>query len=846
MGAPMAARRLSAMEDEGRAPGSSAFGILLRRYRLAAGLSQEALAERAKMSSNGIGALERGYRRTPQRETLALLAAALALNDEQRGEFEATAAGSGLVRRGTTVSVGSWANTTAANLPLALTSFVGRECELDEVVALVRERRMVTLTGAGGVGKTQTALHVSIELSDFDDAVCFIGFAPIVDPSLVVATIASALGVQEVLNRSLLEMLLAYLKNKTLLLILDNCEHVIKEASVVAGALLGGCPRVRILATSREALKAAGEYTYRLPSLSVPSSAATCQLRVTDAVAYGAITLFTDRAQAVDHRFALTDENAPIVAEICRRLDGIPLAIELAAARVNLLSVKALAEKLDDRFRVLTGGVRTALPRQQTMRAAIDWSHDLLEERERVLFRRVGIFVNGFTLEGAVTVGSGEDLDELDVFDVLASLVDKSLVLAEPYGDTVRYRLLESTRAYALEKIDAAGERNLLAGRHLRYLRDRFGELWAERERTGRGAELDVALETDLEDTRSALDGALARSEVIDGGELLATLARSWAWLGLDAEWMTRCEAYLAALPADQSRLRAQLLSALSYLLDGSGQRVRGFAVAKEAVDQARASGDGSSLARALSQYANMATFFLRRFDDAESALVEAEAIPGTSADLRIRLLDARARLSQFRGDLDTAVRMFEQARTVHRSLGNTGAELLEALNLAEIEHRRGQTQRAIAIVRETLTEARAGTDKMRLVLLNNFAGYLAAADDLSGAVAAAREAIGIVAAHEPDHAHVAIAIENLALVVALRGDRARAATLEGYADAAFGRHGFEREFTETTTHDRLTAILREGLKPDELARLTAEGAALTPEAAIALALEGCDSSEPP
>jgi predicted ATPase/DNA-binding XRE family transcriptional regulator len=835
-----ATKAIDAMEDEGRGPGSSAFGALLRGYRLAAGLSQQTLAERARMSTQGVGALERGDRRTPQRETLALLAGALGLSDDQRRAFEDAAKRAAVVRRSSSLSVGLWPDTTIASLPFALTSFVGREAELAEITALVREHRMVTLTGAGGVGKTQTALHVATALSDAgDDGVCFIALAPVGDPSLVVSTIASTLGVQEAPTRQLLETLIAYLKNRALLLILDNCEHVIAQASILAEILLGNCPRVRILSTSREPLKAAGEYSYRLPSLSSPSPGAARNIRATDAVAFGAIALFADRAKAAEHRFTVTDENAPIVADVCRRLDGIPLAIELAAVRVNLLSVKALAQKLDDRFRLLTGGERTALPRQQTMRAAIDWSHDLLEEREPVLFRRLGIFVNGFVLEGAVAVGSGEELNEPDVFDALASLVDKSLVLAELQGDVVRYRLLESTRAYASEKLDDAGERDLVAGRHLRYLRDRFAELREERERTARGADLDAALETDLDDARSALDGALARSEVNDGGELLVTLARSWAWIGLDAEWMRRCEAYLAALPADQSRLRAQLLSALSYLLDGSGQRVRGFAVATQAVEQARASGDGSSLARALSQYANMATF-LHRFDEAETALVEAEAIRGTSADLRMRLLDARARLSQFRGDLETAVHMFEQARKEHHSLGNTGAELLEALNLAEIEHRRGETQRAITIVRETLAGPRAGTDKTRLVLLNNFAGYLAAADDLSGAVAAAREAIGILVAHEPDHAHVAIAIEHLALVVALCGDRARAATLEGYADSAFGRHGFEREFTEITTHGRLLALLREGLTPEELARLMAEGAALTPEAAIALVLEEC------
>ena len=256
-----------------------------------------------------------------------------------------------------------------------------------------------------------------------------------------------------------------------------------------------------------------------------------------------------------------------MIAEICRRLDGIALAIELAAARVKMLGVKQLRDRLDERFRVLTGGGRNVLPRQQTLRAMIDWSHDLLDERERVLFRRLGIFVDGFTLEGAIAVGSGdESLDELDVFDVLAVAVDKSLVLAEPQGDAVRYRLLESTHAYALEKLEAAGERDRVVDRHLRYLRDGFAELLEERERTARHSDFDARLKTELEDVRSALDGALARSTVVDGADLLANIGGGWRSFGLDAEGMARCEAYLAALPADESRLRARLLIALEYL----------------------------------------------------------------------------------------------------------------------------------------------------------------------------------------------------------------------------------------------------------------------------------------
>jgi predicted ATPase len=786
------------------------------------------------MSTNGIGALERGDRRSPQRETLALLSGALGLSNEQREEFEAAAARSGWVRRGSSVTVGPWADKTIANLPLALTSFVGREAELDEIAALVRDHRMVTLTGTGGVGKTQTALHVATALSDAgDDGVCFIALAPVGDPSLVVGTIASTLGVQEVLNRQLLETLIAYVKNKALLIVLDNCEHVITEVATVAEALLGGCPRLRILSTSREPLRTAGEYSYRLPSLSFPLRDAARDIRATNAVAYGSIALFVDRAQAAQHRFTLTDENAPIVAGICERLDGIPLAIELAASRVNLLSVKALGEKLDDRFRVLTCGERTALPRQQTMRAAIDWSHDLLEERERTLFRRLGIFVSGFTLEGAVALGSDAELDELDVFDVLASLVDKSLVLFDPQG---RYRLLESTRAYALEKLATASERDMLVGRHLRYLRDRFAELRERWGRTARRSDIVAALQTQLDDVRSALDAALTGS-VIDGAELLAD-ANVWAAIGLDAEGMARSEAYLAALPADRLRLRARLSTALSFMLIGSGRKVRALELATSAVEQARASDDVASLAGSLRQYA-MAATFLNRFDDAERALTEAEAIPEASAAVRISLLGIRTHLSHRSGNLDMAARTYEQLCKEHRSLGNIHGEQLAAINLANLEHERGQTPRAIGILREMLPAVRSGANEITLAaLLHSLAGYLTAVDDLAGAIAAAREVIGVRAAREADHVYAEVAVEHLALAVALRGDLMRSATLEGYAEAAFARRGYEREFTETTTYNRLTALLREGLAPDELARLRAEGVALTPEAAIALALD--------
>jgi predicted ATPase/class 3 adenylate cyclase len=705
------------------------------------------------------------------------------------------------------------------NLPAQVSSFIGRHAEIADVTTLIEQQRLVTLVGSGGVGKTRLSLQVSADLIDaFGDGAWFIELAPLASGDYIPTTVASALGLRLPTEGDLIEHLARALKGKELLLIFDNCEHLVESAAYVIATILRGAPKVKVLASSRQGLGVSGEATYFVPSLDSQNS----------------VELFVERAKAANAMFALTDDNAPTIAEICRRLDGIPLAIELAAARAKVLGVKQLRDRLNERFRILTGGRRDVLPRQQTLRALIDWSHDLLEKRERVLFRRLAIFVDGFALEGAVAVGSGEELDELDVFDVLASLVDKSLMLAEPNGDALRYRLLESTRAYALEKLDDAGERDGIAGRHLRYLRDRFAELSEQRERTADNAKFVAAFQTEIEDVRAALDGALVRSDLVDGAELLVSLPAHV----IVGESIARCEAHLAALPPNELRLRARLTLMLASLQGSYGRKVLGFELAARAVEYARASGDDSCIAKALLGYAIAATF-LHRFDDAERAFAQAESIPMTSAAFRIGLLQARARFSHHCGDLETAARAFEGLRKVHRSLGDIFFEQNAASDLAELEHERGRTNVAVALVHEIIPAARYGAEKDHLaLLLQNLAGYLVALDDLPAALAAARESLGIHAARDPDHNYVAINIEHVALAVALGGDVARAATLEGYADAAFERHGFPREFNERMTHDRLTALLREHLAPDELTRLIAEGAAFAPEAAIALSLE--------
>ena len=730
-------------------------------------------------------------------------------------------------------------DTLPNNLPLQLKSFVGRETEIAEITSLLDKHRLVTLVGSGGVGKTRTSLQVAANLLDgAGDGVWFIELAPLASGEFIPSAVAQALGLTLPIEGDSLANLTQALKAKQLLLVFDNCEHMVEHAARVISAILRDCSRAKVLASSRQGLGIEGEATFRMPSLGVPAATHGAPIPAADSARYAAVALFVERARAVDNRFEVTDENAPIIADICRRLDGIPLAIELAASRVKVLSPQQVRDRLDERFRMLTGGSRDVLPRQQTLRALIDWSHDLLGERERVLFRRLGIFVNGFALEGAVAVGNGEDLDEFELFDVLSSLVDKSLVLAEPQGDTVRYRMLESTRAYAAEKLADAGERDLLAARHLEYFRALFADLLARAERTGRTNAIVERLLAELEDVRVALDESLTRPDVLGGAALLAQVGPPFDAIGLTSEGIRRVETFLAVLPEDEALLSAQLLAGLSNLCGSMSSNVRAFETAVLAVASARTASDPETLALALMLCARYAAKG-GEHDAARAALAEAEAIPGATALRRLNLLDVSAVNANRRGDLETAARGYEQSRNEQRALGNTREELMVAINLAEIEHARGDTKRAVALVNETLPKARRSPDKLLVGnALANLAGYLVAVDDPQAAVQAARETIEIIAPIEPDHAYISIAIEHIALALALLGKTHRAATLEGYCEAAFERVRFVREETERKTHDRLSALLASAIAPEELARLTAEGAALTPAQAIALALE--------
>ena len=433
------------------------FGGLLRQLRADAGLTQEELAEAAGLSPRSVSDLERGINLSARKDTARLLANALGLAGPQRGLFEAAARGGAtavavLAARGPLI-------TRPNNLPAQLSTFIGREREVSEVRALVESSRLVTLTGAGGAGKTRLGLQVAAELLDGSgDGVWLVELAAVTTEDTVAPTVSEALrlGAQPARQaRPVLETLLDALAPQDVLIVLDNCEHLIGACAKTAELILRRCPRVHLLATSREPLGIGGETIYRVPSLSLPGPDDTGPAA---AGSSDAVALFAARARAHGVGLPADEQTGSLVVSICRRLDGMPLAIELAAARLRSLSVSELHDRLDQRFRLLTGGSRTALARQQTLRAAVGWSYSLLTGAEQVLLGRLSVFAAGFGLDAAEAVCGSGGLDVLDVADLLGSLVDKSLVVAEQAGAGLRYRLLETIRLFAAERLVEAGD----------------------------------------------------------------------------------------------------------------------------------------------------------------------------------------------------------------------------------------------------------------------------------------------------------------------------------------------------------------------------------------------------
>ncbi|MBI5876622.1 MAG: XRE family transcriptional regulator [Chloroflexi bacterium] len=527
-------------------PTPPSFGEWLKSRRRHLDLTQAELAKQVGCARVTIHKLESDDMR-PSKQLADLLANALQIPATEREAFLAAARGTQWLEP-PRVPVPT-AGPTHTNLPTQLTSFIGRESEIAEVRRLLGGTRLLTLMGAGGVGKTRLALQVAAdELATYPDGVWLAELAPLADPALIANTIASSAGVREEPNRPMLDTLGDYFRAKTALVVLDNCEHLIADAAQVCDSLLHTAPRLKIIATSREALGIGGEHAYRVPSLGLPTDSMTL-----DALSHVAsVQLFTERARAARGDFALTTANAPVVAQICRRLDGIPLALELAAARVRNMTVEQIAARLDDRFRLLTGGSRTALPRQQTLRAMIDWSYRLLSEPEKTLLRRLSVFAGGWTLEAAEAVcvdpagakhsGSSPNASPLlgtDILDLLSHLVDRSLVTLDETGDEPRYRMLETIRQFAREELNRSDEVRRVRDAHLKHFLGFARRAEHELESGGQVVWLQRCSD-ELDNIRVAIEWATGKGDIDSALKILNDMGLSFWQIGNRVnEWLS-------------------------------------------------------------------------------------------------------------------------------------------------------------------------------------------------------------------------------------------------------------------------------------------------------------------
>jgi predicted ATPase/DNA-binding XRE family transcriptional regulator len=849
--------------EEERPAQPSVFGDLLRRHRLEAGLSQQELAERARMSPRGISALERGERRTPQRETLALLADALALAGERRRAFEAAANPTGTRKPGGHAAVNGSGRTDgtgrtddtggpaySSTLPLSLTSFVGRGAELAEIAQLLRVHRLVTVTGAGGIGKTRTALEVGETLFETGIGdVRLVELGTFGNAERVAPAIAHALGLRESPHRTPLEALVTFLERKTLTIVLDNCEHMLAEVRTVTSELLRHCADVRVLATSREPLNMGGERVYLLEPLPAPEPEARPTPK--ELLAFDAPLLFVDRAAAADHRFALTDENAPQVAELCRRLDGMPLALELAAARVRVFSPSELTRMLDDRFELLKGRDDTMPPRQHTIRALLDWSYDLLTAREQRLFRTLAIFAGGFTFGtvAALLRELGESDD--DVLDLLSSLLEKSLVRKDPSSERSRYRLLESMQHYARQLLVEQDEYDAAAAAHAAAFLS-IAESLAAGYATMPEDDWRLRIVPELENWQAAMRWSLEERHAPELGRKLAgalrwtftvypsSVRRRWTAAALAEVDADTPAATIAALHLAEAHDHSWLTATASSALEAT-QRALSFLDPGEPAHAV-------ALAEAKWRAGN-AMVFVGDVGEAKRLLHEAlEAfrrlgLPKLTCFALFSLSLACSRT----GDIAEVRFHSEAALSIARECRLPFAANLVLGNLADMEFRAGEVQTALRLAQEATAQARAiGADFERCLHLCNLSAFSMELGDFAASRASAREALEL--SRDIDTAFLAvIAQQHLAAVAALEGHASardltpaleQAARVLGSVSAWLAALKAEREYTEKREFELLSAVLAASLGRDRFEALLREGGLWQDALATRVALE--------
>ncbi len=757
------------------------------------------------------------------------------------------------------------------NLPVQLTSFVGREKELADSRRLLGTTHLLTLTGPGGTGKTRLSLQLAADVLElFADGVWLIELAPLADPSLIVQTIANVLAVREQPTRSLIAVLRDFLRDKCLLLILDNCEHLIEACAQLADEVLHASSQLRIVASSREPLGIAGESIYRVPPLSVPvlspesrvlsdksedaASSDTAQGRLS-IQEFESVRLFVERAQAARADFALSDANAHAIAQICARLDGIPLAIELAAARVKSLSVEEIAARLDNQFRLLTGGSRTALPRQQTLRALIDWSYNLLTEPECVLFRRLAVFAGGWTLEAAEQVASDDvrpTMDEIDshppsavlrpddVLDLLDSLVNKSLVIAEPRDGGTRFRFLETIRQYARDKLLESGESERVRDRHLDYI-ERFARAVDLNLRTGDVRTWSDSAEREQDNLRTALEWSLAR-QPLAALRILGSVAMLWNNWGEFTEGQRWCEQALArtqtATGTEFSSARAQVLAALAQLTMARGD----IETARQAIEASlrlyRELGRPAAMAQAFSVRVLIAYFRGER-DAATAYFDEGLALARAANDkyAEMMLLGAMTSVAASRGEFAAAETYTEQAASIAREIGSQlglGMAMMSGGMLAFV---RGDYRLGRARLEESHADFQhMGQQHFANITRSELAHVARLLGEDERAVQLYREVIRVWK-HEGHRAGIARCFECLAFIAGGHGKSTYAARLFGAAESLRELAHAAMMPGEQAEYAQQVQQIRSGADDATFANAWSEGRALTLEQAIQLAM---------
>jgi predicted ATPase/class 3 adenylate cyclase len=591
------------------------------------------------------------------------------------------------------------------NLPVQLTRFIGREQEMAEVRRLLGAGRLLTLTGPGGTGKTRLVLQVAAELlEEYPDGVWVVAFESLADESLVSREVAAALRVREEPGRSTTAVLTDHLREKRTLLVLDNCEHLVAACARLADALLRSCPRLSMLTTSREPLSVPGETTWQVPTLALPNPRQLPPLA--SLTMYEAVQLFIDRGRAAVPGFAVTNENAAAVAEICHRLDGIPLAIELAAARVKVLAPEQIARRLNDRFRLLTGGHRTLLPRQQTLRALVDWSYGLLTDRERLLWQRLSVFVGGFRLEAAEAVAEGDGIEAYEVLDLLGQLVEKSLVIAEERGGTTRYRLLETIRQFGAEKLAESGEQEAVRGRHRDWfvaLTDQASpHLYEPHEATWHDR-----LEEELDNLRAAFDWSLREpGGAVAGLRMAVSLWPFWFLRGHVREGAAQLKALLARPEAaDSGPERAGGLVALGYCLAHLGDPEGGYVLMQDGIALARRLSCRELLARMLGCLIKWEQELGNR-ERVEELLAERLTLFREQQNEKGMLaVQNETGLHALQGgDLEPAASVLGETLKREQELGFTHASAVSMRTLGYLAELRGEYARALQLYREATT----------------------------------------------------------------------------------------------------------------------------------------------